>query len=79
MDKWQSEAKHSNMKIKNGVRIIDARIEYYQNLLRDIKLRKNGFEKFSPEVLETGTNMFEKMSKGLQDIRDELIPEEKSI
>ena len=66
-------------KIKNAVRIIDARIEYYQKLLRDIKLRKNVFEKMSPEVLETGTNMFEKMSKGLQDIRDELIPEEKSI
>ena len=78
MDKWQSEARHSRIKIKNAVRIIDFRIEDCLEMKREMELRKTPYEKISPEVLRTGTNLAEKMVEHFQQIRDELIPEEKS-
>ena len=79
MDRWQSEAKHSRMKIKNAVRIIDERIETLTEMIADRKenplYHTKNMRDSNDEVIER----FERESLLLQEIRDKLIPEEKSI
>jgi len=65
-------------KIKNAVRIIDARIEHCLEMKRELDLGKTPYEKMSPVVLGIVSDMFERQKLLLQKIRDELIPEEKS-
>ena len=65
--------KSDSEKIKNAIRIIDFRIEKCLENKREMERQK-----FLPEVMEMGNSLMDKMIKNLQEIRDELIPEEKS-
>ena len=66
-------------KIKNAVRIIDFRIEDCLEMKREMELRKIPFEKISPTILLTALDLVNSNLRNLQEIRDELRPEEKSI
>ena len=79
MDKWQSEAKHSRMKINNAVRIIDQRLEHYREMQHETERAVTKFDMLSPENLAKAMEIIDNAIEPLQKIRDELIPEEKSI
>ena len=79
MDKWQSEARHSRMKIKNAVRIIDQRLEHYHEMQHEMERPVTKFDMLSPENLAKAMEIIDNAIEPLQKIRDELIPEEKSI
>ena len=67
------------LKIQNAVRIIDEKIERLTEMKREMELRKIPFEKISPTILLTALDLVNSNLRNLQEIRDELRPEEKSI
>ena len=71
--------KDLRLKIQNAVRIIDEKIERLTEMKREMELRKIPFEKISPTILLTALDLVNSNLRNLQEIRDELRPEEKSI
>ena len=67
------------LKIQNAVRIIDEKIERLTEMKREMELRKIPFENISPTLLFNALDLVEFNLRNLQEIRDELRPEEKSI
>ena len=66
-------------KIKNAVRIIDERLEHYHQMKHEMERAVTKYGKLSPENLAKGIKIIDNQIEPLQKIRDELIPEEKSI
>ena len=67
------------LKIQNAVRIIDEKIERLTEMKREMELRKIPFENISPTILFNALDLVNSNLRNLQEIRDELRPEEKSI
>jgi hypothetical protein len=79
MDKWQSEARHSRMKIKNAVRIIDQRLEHYHEMKRETERPVTKFDMLSPENLAKAMEIIDNAIEPLQEIKAELRPELKGM
>ena len=67
------------LKIQNAVRIIDEKIERLTEMKLVMELRKIPFENISPTILFNALDLVNSNLRNLQEIRDELRPEEKSI
>ena len=67
------------LKIQNAVRIIDEKIEKLTEWKLVMELRKIPFENISPTLLFNALDLVNSNLRNLQEIRDELRPEEKSI